>query len=80
MRTCVGCRKVVPAQELTRFTLVDGILMADLDQRRPRGGRGAWLHVDASCLAQARKRAAFSRSLRAKVNDSVLDDLSDQLG
>lgn len=57
--------------ELTRFVLVGSQLRID-----PTGhahGRGAWLHADADCVAEARRRGSFARSFGRKVNDSVLD-------
>ncbi|WP_245812123.1 DUF448 domain-containing protein [Actinophytocola xinjiangensis] len=41
---------------------VDGTVALDL--RRRAGGRGAWIHPDASCLDKAERRRAFARALR----------------
>lgn len=73
LRTCVGCRKVVPAAELVRFVLVDAVLRQDASGAAP--GRGAWLHLNRTCIDLARRRGGFSRSFRQKVDDSVLDRL-----
>ena len=67
LRTCVGCRQVVPASQLQRYVLVDGALVHDPSRSAP--GRGAWLHADAKCLATARDRKGFARSLRAPVGN-----------
>ena len=38
-----------------------------LDARGTAGGRGAWLHPAAACLARAVKRRAFAKAFRAAV-------------
>lgn len=55
------------ASELLRFVAVDRDVdgfdvVADPARRRP--GRGAYLHPDSACLAQAERRRAFGRALR----------------
>jgi uncharacterized protein len=62
VRTCVGCRRQAPAGELLRVVAVDGRLVPDPARRLP--GRGAHLHPDSACLAQAERRRAFPRALR----------------
>nr|WP_084504333.1 YlxR family protein [Actinoplanes sp. N902-109] len=65
-RTCVGCRLRAPATELLRFVAVEAgdllQLQPDPDRRLP--GRGAHLHLDPACFAQAERRRAFGRALR----------------
>ena len=73
IRTCVGCRKAVPATELARFVLVGGELVPDPGRRA--FGRGAWLHLRRQCVAQARRRGGFARSFRSGIDDSILDGL-----
>ena len=66
-RTCVGCRRKAPCTELLRFTLdVSGAL--SIDYRGDAPGRGAWLCPLPSCLQQATRRNAFSRSFRRRVS------------
>ncbi|TDC68888.1 YlxR family protein [Micromonospora sp. KC606] len=65
-RTCVGCRRRAPASELLRIVAVgDG---ADLslrpDPTRRLPGRGANMHPDPACFAQAVRRRALGRALR----------------
>jgi predicted RNA-binding protein YlxR (DUF448 family) len=43
----------------------------DLAVGRSRPGRGAWLHPDPACLAEAVRRRAFTRALRAPVRDGA---------
>ena len=75
MRTCIGCRSRVLTSQLLRFVAVpagDGFrLEPDPDRRLP--GRGAHLHPDPACFAQAERRRAFGRALRLTgVADTVL--------
>ncbi|MQA10388.1 MAG: DUF448 domain-containing protein [Pseudonocardiaceae bacterium] len=62
VRTCIGCRARALSKELLRVVAVGDAVV--VDQRRRRGGRGAWLHPDPRCLATAEKRRAFARGLR----------------
>jgi predicted RNA-binding protein YlxR (DUF448 family) len=64
-RTCVGCGKAADPRSLARLRL-DGARVV-LDARGTGGGRGAWLHPAARCLAQAVKRRAFARAFRGVV-------------
>ena len=67
VRTCIGCRKRVPASELLRFVAIElsaGQFSAVPDPARRRPGRGAHLHPDPACLALAERRRAFGRALR----------------
>jgi len=50
---------------MRRFVLVEGRLAWDPERRR--GGRGAYLHSDAKCVAGFTSRKPFLRSLRASV-------------
>ena len=61
-RTCVGCRTRAPAAQLLRVVAQDGVAVPDPGRRLP--GRGAHLHLDAGCLAQAERRRALPRALR----------------
>ncbi|MGZ4593253.1 MAG: YlxR family protein [Actinomycetes bacterium] len=63
-RTCVGCRAKAPARELLRVVARDGAAVPDPGHRLP--GRGAHLHPDAACLAQAERRRALPRALRMR--------------
>lgn len=71
LRTCVGCRRVVPAAELVRFVCRGAVVAVDPSRTAP--GRGAWLHPDVACIGEARRRGGFARSLRRRVDDAVLD-------
>jgi predicted RNA-binding protein YlxR (DUF448 family) len=65
-RSCVVSRAVKPADELIRFVVgPDGTLTPDLRRKLP--GRGVWTSLSAKTVAEAIKRKAFERSLKAKV-------------
>jgi predicted RNA-binding protein YlxR (DUF448 family) len=61
-RTCVGCRKRAPAEQLLRVVARDGAVVVDPARRLP--GRGAHVHPDLACVEAAEKRRAFPRALR----------------
>jgi len=62
VRLCVGCRGRAAKSDLLRVVAVEGHLVPDPRGRMP--GRGAHLHLDGDCLAQAVRRRAFGRALR----------------
>ncbi|WP_425560464.1 YlxR family protein [Luedemannella flava] len=79
MRTCVGCRQRATASQLLRVVASavadqapsgDGVAVGSPawrlvpDQARRLPGRGAHLHPDLACFAQAERRRAFGRALR----------------
>jgi uncharacterized protein len=74
MRTCIGCRRRVPAAELARLALAE----VDAGTSGPRivawgattgrpPGRGASLHPDESCVRVALKSGAFARAFRSRL-------------
>ena len=68
-RTCVGCGRRAPANDLERLYLA-----ADGSLRVGRGdGRGAWIHRLESCVVRARTGRSLTRTLRRHV--TVPDDL-----
>ncbi|ALU71406.1 YlxR family protein [Rhodococcus qingshengii] len=82
VRTCVGCREQGSAVDLLRVVVGEqgpegSPLVPDVSRRLP--GRGAWLHLDPSCLSLAERRRAFSRALRVSGNldTSAVDQLVD---
>ncbi len=71
-RTCVGCRRKRPKNELIRLVVgAGGAVILDAPALAP--GRGAYLCRDtgAECLKAARKRRGLSRTLR--VGENVID-------
>ena len=74
-RTCIGCRKSEPQDQLLRWVAVteSGGNAVVPDPGRRRSGRGAWLHPSPECAALAVKRRAFGRALRAPVDAMTLE-------
>ena len=62
VRTCVGCRKRAPVNDLLRVVVRSGALVPDPRRRLP--GRGASVHPSPECLHAAERRRAFVRALR----------------
>lgn len=70
---CALTREVKPAADLIRFVVSpDGELVPDTDARAE--GRGVWISLGAKAVAEAQKKKAFARSLKAEVK--VPDDLA----
>lgn len=64
VRTCVGCRQRTDQTTLIRVVAQGSTVVPDPDRSSP--GRGAHLHPDARCLAEAIRRKAFGRALRVE--------------
>ena len=65
-RSCVVTRSVKAPEDLIRFVAgPDGVLVPDLRRKLP--GRGVWASLSRKTVAEAIKRKAFERSLKAKV-------------
>ncbi|SCL30528.1 hypothetical protein GA0070616_4092 [Micromonospora nigra] len=62
----MGCRRRAPASELLRIVAIREETGFSLrpDPTRSLPGRGANLHPDPACFAQAVRRRAFGRALR----------------
>jgi predicted RNA-binding protein YlxR (DUF448 family) len=72
-RQCALTREVRPAGELIRFAVSpEGELVPDTDARAE--GRGVWITLGAAKVAEAQRKKAFARSLKANVR--VPDDLA----
>lgn len=68
-RMCALTRAERPTSELIRFVAApDSTIVPDLSCKLP--GRGVWITADASTVAEAVKKKAFSRSLKRPVDAS----------
>lgn len=68
-RTCIVTRRREAPEAMIRFVRApDGVLTPDIRSRLP--GRGAWVTARAEIVAEALKRRAFSRQLKAEVSAS----------
>ena len=71
-RRCALTHEVKPAAELVRFVVgPDGVLVPDTDARAE--GRGVWISLGESKIAEAVKKKAFAKSLKGEV--AIPDDL-----
>ena len=73
-RTCVGCGKKAPRQELRRL-VVSGEGQVSVDPKGQAPGRGAYL-CGAGCLKAAAKRKAFGRAFRGAARQVDLEKLA----
>lgn len=65
-RSCVVTRAVKAPDDLIRFVAgPDDVLVPDLRRKLP--GRGVWASLSRKTVAEAIKRKAFERSLKAKI-------------
>ena len=64
VRRCAGCGRRAPQDELVRFAVRDGELVAG----RSLPGRGAYTCRSLACFERARARRGFARALREAVN------------
>jgi hypothetical protein len=72
-RQCALTREVKPIADLIRFVVSpDGEIVPDTDGKAE--GRGVWISLGAKAVAEAQKKKAFAKSLKAEVK--VPDDLS----
>lgn len=74
VRTCALTRAEMPVEALVRFAVgPDEVLVPDVDARAE--GRGVWITLSHASVAEAVRKKAFARSLKAQV--SVPEDLAD---
>lgn len=72
VRECAVTREVKPVADLIRFVVgPDDVLVPDTDAKAE--GRGVWVSLASSAVAEAVKKKAFAKSLKTAV--SVPDDL-----
>ena len=75
IRTCVACRQEAGKRTLVRVVRgAEGAALVDLTGRAP--GRGAYLHRDAGCIENARRKRALERSLHATVSPDFWPQLN----
>ena len=78
-RTCIASRTRRPVDDLIRFVAApDGTVVPDLKRNLP--GRGVWVSATRQAVADAVRKKAFGRSLKAEVKaESNLPDLVEAL-
>ena len=72
-RTCVGCRRKAPKDELLRFVATDGSVRMDRTGIAP--GRGAYVHADLECGREAVRRGGLARAVRASFSPDEVSNL-----
>jgi uncharacterized protein len=80
VRTCVGCRQEAGKLALIRLVRrAGGGARTDPENKAP--GRGAYLHREATCIEQARKKGTLERALRTPIQSELWTELApDQSG
>jgi hypothetical protein len=74
VRTCVGCRGEAGKPGLIRVVRrAQG--GAAIDLTGAAAGRGAYVHVDPTCVNLARKRKALDRALRTQIQPELWTEL-----
>jgi predicted RNA-binding protein YlxR (DUF448 family) len=76
MRTCTGCRAVVPQRELVRVGHSLDRSSLELDPKRRLPGRGTYVHPRKECVTVP----GLARSLRASVSRQDVQRIVTQLG
>ena len=64
--------------ELLRIVRLDGV--AVIDPTGTRAGRGAYITPDIDVIKKAKKKNAFARALRMKVDEKIYDELLETVG
>lgn len=78
IRTCVGCRRVAPINDLVRCAYDAQTDAVVVDSLRNRPGRGAWIHPNKSCVIRAIKSRSFTRALKLgnNGNQTAFDEVA----
>lgn len=74
-RMCVGCRKMLPKNELIRLAAKGDEIAVDIKQKIQ--ARGVYICPDKECIELAKKKKALSRAFKKNVSDGVYDLLSE---
>lgn len=78
MRTCVGCRKTRPKQELIR--IVDNEEGLKIDRTGKLSGRGVYICPEEDCIKAASKNNGIKRSLKKNIEKEEINRLMEELG
>ena len=77
IRTCIGCRRRFPQEELMKMAFFEDRICFDPDRKMP--GRGAYVCKSRSCFETAAKKRAFSRALRKSGGGEDLEALREEM-
>lgn len=79
LRTCMGCREMLPKAELLRIVKSpQGVVT--LDKTGKAQGRGGYICLSSTCLAKARKTKTLERALEIAIDAGVYDQLEVEIG
>jgi len=78
LRTCLGCRRSVPREELVRLAWVEADAHVVIDREFRLPGRGCYLHP--ACAAEVVRRRTIGRALRRPVEPAQVATLLAELG
>lgn len=82
MRTCIGCRQVMPQKDLVRLAVLEEAPHVVPDARGKLGGRGAWIEPKRACFDRAARKGGFQRALKRSAHvdvDGTIDLVRSQL-
>jgi predicted RNA-binding protein YlxR (DUF448 family) len=74
-RTCIGCRRVRPKQELLRLVRDEGGGV-NADPSRGARGRGAYLCPEPGCWRRGLSKNRLDRALRTKITEDNRERLA----
>ena len=78
VRKCVATGNRLPKAELLRIVRLDGV--PEVDRTGVRAGRGAYITPNLEVIKKAKKKNAFARALRMKVDGKIYDELLEIVG
>ena len=77
-RLCLGCQEQHPKKELVRIVRSpEGDFSVDLTGKK--AGRGAYICHKQECFEKAVKEHRFERSFKGAIDNTIYDQLRDQL-
>ena len=77
-RMCVGCGEMFDKRSLIRVVKSpEGEISIDLTGKK--NGRGAYICNSAECLKKAKKRKSIERAFSMKIDDSVYDEMEEEI-
>jgi predicted RNA-binding protein YlxR (DUF448 family) len=73
-RTCISCRQVRAARELTRIVRLPGGAV-ELDEKHSKSGRGAYLCSSKACWEMALRKKLLEHALKTEMEDAEKEAL-----
>ncbi len=78
-RTCISCRQVRAARELTRIVRLPGGAV-ELDEKHDKSGRGAYLCSSKACWEMALRKKLLEHALKTEMEDAEKEALWQHCG